>query len=86
MSAISYIPDQPAARVHAQLRRSLAAMDDTHQCAVLWFGEVMNRDLYRDLGHSSINQYADQELGFSKSKVGDFIRLATQLDRLPAVR
>jgi hypothetical protein len=86
MSAISYIPDQPAAQVHASLQRSLSVMDDAHQCAVLWFGEVMNRHLYRDLSHSSINQYADQELGFSKSKVGDFIRLATQLNKLPAVR
>jgi len=86
MSDISYIPDQPAARVHALLRRSLAVMDDAHQCAVLWFGEVMSRRLYRDLGLSSINQYADQELGFSKSKVGGFIRLATQLNKLPAVR
>jgi hypothetical protein len=86
MSAISYIPNQPAAQVHALLRRSLAVMDDAHQCAVLWFGEVMSRRLFRDLGYSSINQYADQELGFSKSKVGDFIRLATQLNNLPAVR
>jgi len=86
MSAISYIPDQPAATVHASLHRSLAVMDDAHQCAVLWFGEVMTRRLFLDLGHSSINQYADQELGFSKSKVGDFIRLATQLKTLPAVR
>jgi 5-methylcytosine-specific restriction endonuclease McrA len=86
MSEITYIPDQPAAKVHALLRRSLAVMDDAHQCAVLWFGEVMNRNLYRDLGHSSINQYADRELGFSKSKAGDFIRLARQLDNLPAVR
>ena len=86
MSEITYIPDQPAAKVHTSLQRSLAVMDDAHQCAVLWFGEVMNRNLYRDLGHSSINQYADQELGFSKSKAGDFIRLAKQLDNLPAVR
>jgi len=86
MSAIAYIPDQPPAQVHAYLHRSLAIMDDAHQCAVLWFGEVMNRGLYRNLGHSSINQYADQELGFCKSKVGDFIRLATQLNKLPAVR
>jgi hypothetical protein len=86
MSEISYIPDQPAAKVHTLLQRSLAVMDDAHQCAVLWFGEVMNRHLYRDLGHSSINQYADRDLGFSKSKAGDFIRLARQLDNLPAVR
>ncbi len=86
MSEISYSPDQPAARVHELLRRSLAVMDDAHQCAVLWFSEVMTRSLYREMGHSSINQYADQELGFSKSKVGDFIRLSRQLNNLPAVR
>jgi 5-methylcytosine-specific restriction endonuclease McrA len=86
MSAITYIPDQPAAQVHASLRSSLAALEEAHQCSVLWFGEVMRRKLFRDLGHSSINQYASQELGFSKSKAGDFIRLARQLDKLPAVR
>jgi hypothetical protein len=86
MATITYIPDQPAAQVHASLRRSLAALEEAQQCAVLWFGEVMRRGLYRDLGHSSIKQYAIQELGFSKSKTGDFIRLARQLDNLPAVR
>jgi 5-methylcytosine-specific restriction endonuclease McrA len=86
MPAISYLPDQPSAKVHASLQRSLAVMDDAHQCAVLWFGEVMTRRLFRDLGHSSINQYAIQELGFSKSRTDDFIRLARQLDNLPAVR
>ncbi len=86
MSAIAYIPDQPAAHVHVSLQRSLAVMGNAHQCAVLWFGEVMRRKLYRDLGHSSINQYAIQELDFSTSKAGDFIRLANKLDGLPAVR
>jgi hypothetical protein len=86
MTEISYSPDQPAAKVHLLLRRSLVVMDDAHQCAVLWFGEVMNRGLFRDMGCSSINQYAVQELGFSKSKAGDFIRLARQLEKLPAVR
>jgi len=86
MSAISYVPDQPAAKVHASLRHSLAALDDAHKCSVLWFGEVMRRKLFRDLGHSSINQYAMQELDFSKSKADDYIRLARQLDKLPEVR
>ena len=86
MSVISYIPDQPAAQVHVSLQRSLAVMDDAHQCSVLWFGEVMRRKLFRDRGHSSINQYAIQELDFSKSKADDYIRLARQLDKLPAVR
>jgi hypothetical protein len=61
-------------------------MDEAHQCAVLWFGEIMRRRLYRNLGFSTINQYAMQELGFSKSRTGDFIRLARQLENLPAVR
>jgi hypothetical protein len=86
MSDIAYIPDQPAAQVHASLLRSLIALDDAHKCSVLWFGEVMRRKLFRDLGHSSINQYAIQELGFSKSRTDDFVRLSRQLDNLPAVR
>jgi hypothetical protein len=86
MSAIPFIPDQPAAQAHASLRRSLRAMDRAQECAVLWFAEIMGRHLYRKLGYSSINQYAIQKLGFSKSRTGDFIRLARQLDVLPGVR
>ncbi len=86
MSAISYVPDQPAAQVHASLRNSLAALDDAHKCAVLWFGEIMRRRLFRDTGHSSMNQYAIQELGFSISKANDFIRLGRRLAKLPAVQ
>lgn len=86
MSAFSYVPDQPASRVHASLQQSLKIMDDAHQCAVLWFGEVMRRRLFRKFGHSSINQYAVQELGFSKSRTDDFIRLSRRLENLPAVR
>jgi len=86
MSAISYTPDQPAAQVHTSLQASLIALDDAHKCSVLWFGEVMRRKLFRDRGHSSINQYAILELGFGKSKANDFIRLARQLENLPAVR
>ena len=85
-SAVPFAPHQSATKVHASLRRSLAAMDQAHQCAVLWFSEIMRRRLYRDLGFATINQYAMQELGFSKSRTGDFIRLARQLEKLPAVR
>ncbi len=86
MSELSYAPDQPAAKVHALLRNSLAVLDDARKCSVLWFGEIMRRRLFRDMGHSSINQYAIQELGFSKSRTDDFIHLARQLDNLPEVR
>ncbi len=86
MPAISFAPDQPAAKVHSSLRRSLKAMNHAHKCSVLWFAEIMRRHLYRELGYSSINQYAMKGLGFSKTRTGDFIRLGRQLDRLPAVR
>lgn len=86
MSAISFVPDQPAAQVHASLRRSLQAVEQAQQCAVLWFAEILRRRLFRDLGFSSINQYAIKELGFSRSRTRDFVRLAGQLDKLPAVK
>ena len=80
MPAVPYAPDQPAAACDLALRRSIRAMDEARKCAVLWFGEIMQRQLYREFGHSSINQYAMQRLGFSKSRTGDFIRLAQKLD------
>ena len=86
MPAVPYAPDQPAAACDLALRRSIRALDEARKCAVLWFGEIMQRQLYREFGHSSINQYAMQRLGFSKSRTGDFIRLAQKLDALPRVR
>jgi len=86
MTAVPFVADQPAARVHESLRRSLAALEEARQCSVLWFGEVMRRRLYAEFGCSSINQYARQELGFSKSRTRDFVRLAQRLEALPAVR
>jgi 5-methylcytosine-specific restriction endonuclease McrA len=86
MPAVPFKSNQSAARVHESLRQSLQILESAQQCAVLWFAEIMKRRLYRDLGHATINQYAMGELGFSRSKTRDFIRLAGQLDKLPAVR
>jgi hypothetical protein len=86
MQFISFVPDLPAAQVHTSLRRSLKVLNHAHKCSVLWFAEIMRRHLYCEFGCSSINQYAMNELGGSKTRTGDFIRLARQLDRLPAVR
>jgi hypothetical protein len=85
-TAVAFAPGQPAARVHRSLRQSLAAMDHARQCAVLWFADVMERRLYRELGYSSINQYAMQGLGFSRTRTGDFIQLVRRLDKLPRVK
>ena len=86
MPAVAYISGRSVGQVHESLRRSLAAVDEAQQCAVLWFAEVERRRLYRDLGFSSIYQYAMQGLGFSRSRARDFIHLAAKLDELPAVR
>lgn len=86
MTAVPFQTRQPAAQVYASLRRSLQAMERAQRCAVLWFAEIQRRHLYRELGHATINLYAMKELGFSKSRTRDFIRLAGQLDKLPAVK
>ena len=86
MPAVAYVSDRSAVEVHDSLRSSLAAADEAQQCAVLWFAEVKRRQLYRELGYSSIYQYAMQGLDFSRSRARDFIRLAKKLDELPAVR
>jgi hypothetical protein len=85
-TAAPFVAGQPAARVHRSLRQSLAAMDHARQCAVLWFADLMDRRLYRELGYASINQYARQGLGFSRTRTGDFIQLARKLDKLPRVK
>jgi len=78
--------DQPAATVHQSLKSALTSMAEAKKCAVLWFGEVLERQLYRELGYSSINQYAQVELGFSKSRTGDFVALCRSFEKLPLLK
>lgn len=78
--------DRSAAEAHGALRRSLEIADRAQHCAVLWFGEILRRKLYRELGYSSMNQYAELALGFSRSKTGDFLRLAARLEELPVLK
>lgn len=70
----------------AALRQALEALQRADQCAVLWFAEIANRKLYRELGYSSIHQYASEALGFSRSRTYRFLRLANDLNRLPKLR
>ena len=86
MKSIPFEPHKSASFADSALKKSVGAMEQAQQCAVLWFGEIMRRKLYRKLGHSSINQYAHVELKFSKTRTGDFVQLARKLEQLPAVR
>jgi 5-methylcytosine-specific restriction endonuclease McrA len=86
MQSIPFEPHKSASFADSALKKSVGAMEQAQQCAVLWFGEIMRRKLYQKLGHSSINQYAHVELNFSKTRTGDFVQLARKLEQLPAVR
>jgi len=81
-----YQSGQPATTVHQSLKSALQTMAEAKKCAVLWFGEVLERQLYRELGYSSINQYAKVELGFSKSRTGDFVALCRSFEKLPLLK
>jgi len=61
-------------------------MRRAEECAVLHFAEILRRKLYRELGHSSIHSYAENELGFGSSKTYRFIRLAEALGELPCLK
>jgi len=79
-------PDLDAAQAHIALKKSVEILDRAQHCVVLWFGEIMRRELYRDLGFSTMRSYAMEELGFSPTRAGDFIRLARKLESLPQVK
>jgi len=83
---IEFRPGLSAGQVDAHLRGALKAYRAAEERSVLWFGEVLRRRLYRELGFSSIHQYAGERLGFSAGKTAQFLRLAEVLDQLPALR
>lgn len=81
-----FTPGRPAQAAHAALLAAVKTMDQAQQNAVLWFGDILQRRLYLELGYSSINQYAQQGLGWSKTRTGDFLQLCRRLDKLPEVK
>lgn len=83
---MGFQPDFTAHQADDALRKCIATMDRAQHCAVLWFGEIMARHLYRDLGYSTMRAYALEELGFSATRAGDFIRLSSKLEALPLVK
>ena len=82
----AFVADLSAAHVDARMCESLRELQAAERNSVLWFAEVMNRRLYRELGYATIQQYAVEHLQFSRSKTGYFIRLASALKELPKLR
>jgi 5-methylcytosine-specific restriction endonuclease McrA len=75
-----------ASEIHACLEAALSELQRAEKNAVLLFGEILSRKLYRDLGYSSIQAYAAESLGFSPGKTSQFVRLAGALEELPRLR
>ena len=76
-------PGQPAHIANTALKTALGNLEKAEQCSVLWFSEILKRKLFKELGFSSMNQYAEIELGFSSSRTGYFIKLCKDLKGLP---
>jgi 5-methylcytosine-specific restriction endonuclease McrA len=83
---LTFIKGLPAKSADQHLKKASHAMEMARQNAILWFGEILGRKLYRDLGYSSMVLYAQQELGWSQSKAYDFLKICEKLDELPAVK
>ncbi len=75
-----------ASDIHARLEAALSELQRAEKNAVLLFGEILRRKLYRDLGYSSIQAYAAEALSFTPSKTSQFVRLAGALEELPRLR
>ena len=82
----AYQPNLAAVSVDRLLKESLAELQRAQKNAALWFAEVLHRKLYRELGYSSMHQYAAVELKFSRTRTAQFIRLAESLVQLPGLR
>ncbi|MBC8367388.1 hypothetical protein H8E52_08260 [bacterium] len=54
--------------VHEQLLAALATLRKAEGQAVTLFAKVLKRKLYCGLGYASIHLYAEEALGFSRSK------------------
>lgn len=77
---------QTADEAHVALKSSLQTLEKAKQTAILWFGEILDRKLYMDLGYSSIKHYSVEELGFSETRFFDFQHLSRKLKALPKVK
>jgi hypothetical protein len=75
-----------AHQAHAHLKTALSTLEAAQQNAILWFGEIVQRKLYRQLGYADIHLYARQELGWSRSKTYDFLKICRQLEDLPVIK
>ena len=75
-----------AADLHSRLIATLSELARVEKRAVLLFAEIYERRLFRQLGYSSMRQYAREALQFSDGKFYQFQRLADSFKTLPKVK
>ncbi len=75
-----------ASMIHQQLLYALAELARVEKQAVLLFADILERRLFRELGYSSMRQYAREGLHFSDAKFYQFQRLAESFKNLPEVK
>jgi hypothetical protein len=75
-----------APEIHRRLVAALDAMHRAEKSAVTLFAEIADRRLYRELGYSSMRQYAREALGFSDAKFYQFQRLVDSFAELPELK
>ncbi len=74
-----------AQRAHDALVYALASLSHAEKNVTLAFAEVLHGEHFRPLGYSSIHHYAKEGLKLSHAKTMQFVRLAQDMKRLPAL-
>ena len=77
---------QAARQAHQAMVSAVRDLERAEQNAVLRFAEILHLRYYRHLGFASIVHYATEALGFSRAKTAQFVRLAQDMKRLPALQ
>ena len=75
-----------ASKLHSRLLKTLSELARVEKRAVLLFAEIYERRLFRQLGYSSMRQYAREALQLSDGKFDQFQRLADSFKTLPKVK
>jgi hypothetical protein len=75
-----------ASKLHQQLLATLTELARVVKRAVLLFAEILEGRFFRELGYSTMLQYAREGLGFSDAKFYQFQRLAESFKTLPEVK
>jgi 5-methylcytosine-specific restriction endonuclease McrA len=78
--------NQSAKKAHQKLVTLLEKIRNYEHSALLVFSEIMYRKLYEELGYSSMLNYAINELKFSQSKAYGFMKMSSDLEKLPETK